>query len=207
MSRGDPSVRALLVVAIAIAPACTLQKDGTGELLALGSDVSVPDDTSESVVADSAAPETFVDSEAADTFVRDTSLPDAALPETAPACGEATGVLFEGHCYFMLTAAGQGAAKTACAAVSAHLVTVTSAREHEFLKTMGTGDRWIGLESPTPSNNRSDYRWITGEAKTVSSWYSADPDAMGPCVAMHGSLQQWVDRGCSQPNAAICERE
>jgi len=72
---------------------------------------------------------------------------------------------------------------------------------------MGAGDRWIGLLSPTPSNDRTAYVWVTGEAKTVEYWYSADPDALGPCVAMHGSLQQWVDRACTQANVVICERD
>lgn len=173
--------------------------DGLGAADTSASDGSVPD----TFAPDTSAPDTF----APDTLAPDTFAPDTAKPDTGPPCTEITGKLFAGHCYFTLTARDQPAAKSACAAAGAHLVTVGSSAEHDFLKTMGSGDRWIGLESKTPSNNRADYAWVTGEPKTFEQWYAADPDAMGPCAAMHGSLQAWVDRACSQSNAAICERE
>lgn len=176
----------------------TMAGDGTTP------DTSAPDSLApDTLVLDTFVPDTF----APDTFKPDTFVPDTFKPDTGAPCPEAAGMTFGGHCYFTLTARTQGAAKTDCAAVGAHLVTVTSDAEHEFLKTVGSGDRWIGLQSATPSNDRATYQWVTGETKTVSHWYSADPDGMGPCVAMHGTLQEWVDRGCAGPHAAICERE
>ena len=94
-----------------------------------------------------------------------------------------------------------------CVAAGAHLVTVSSLAEHTLLATVGTGDRWIGLQAAAPTNDRALYDWVTGEPKTVTYWYVNDPDNMGPCVALHGTLQEWVDRGCGDTNPAICERE
>ena len=214
---------------------CGFDSGGTGEDLAFGADV-LPEDASATgdALVDSAVvePDTTIDPDGTtapdttttpdttvvDTAVPDTATPDTAVPpdttvvdtappDTAPPCSEATGKMFGGHCYFMLGARAQGTARSDCAAVGAHIVTVTSTAEHDFLKTMGAGDRWIGLRAPSPSNDRATYVWVTGEAKSFDGWYTADPDNMGPCVAMHGTLQLWVDRACGDLNPAICERE
>ena len=129
---------------------------------------------------------------------------DAAPPV---ACSEDGGARSDGHCYFPIAPTTEPLAKEACIAAGAHLVTVSSLAEHTFLATVGTGDRWIGLSAAAPTNDRALYDWVTGEPKTVEYWYVADPDNMGPCVALHGTLQEWVDRGCGDVNAAICERE
>jgi len=128
----------------------------------------------------------------------------------AVACTEPGGQVYAGHCYFTLSARTQPEAKTDCAAVGAHLVTVTSSGEHTFLGGVGTGDRWIGLQADAPTNDRNLYKWVTNEAKPVSYWYPNDPDNMGPCVAFRSALspnESWVDRGCSELNVAICERQ
>jgi len=203
------SVRVVLLAALSWIAGCGFERQGTGDDLAFG-DASVATDSGST---DAATPDLAVDDALVlDTFVADTVVPDTFVVDTfpvdaAPPCSEPTGKMFGGHCYFLLAAGTQTAAKADCAAAKAHLVTVNSDAEHSFLATMGSGDRWIGLEAPMPTNDRAQYVWITGEAKTVSHWYAADPDAMGPCVAMHGTLQEWVDRGCVEPNAGICERD
>ncbi len=224
------AVRAVVVLSLISLAGCTVESGGTGGDLELLPDAlaETTESTADAVVDTSLASDTesvdttpldpadtlidtadtkVADTAVADTAVADTKVADTAVADTAPPCSEATGKMFGGHCYFTLTSRTQTAAVADCAAAGAHLVTVTSSAEHDFLKTVGTGDRWIGLKSPSPSNDRSTYQWITGEAKSFNAWYSADPDAMGPCVAMHGTLQQWVDRGCGDSNAAICERE
>lgn len=132
---------------------------------------------------------------------------DRDATATAVACAEPGGLVFAGHCYFPLTPRTQPQAKTDCAAAGAHLVTITSAPEQTFLATVGTGDRWIGLEAASPTNDRTLYTWVTGETVTASFWYVNDPDNLGPCVAQHGTIQEWVDRGCGDTNPAVCERE
>lgn len=133
----------------------------------------------------------------------------AQADHTVP-CSEPGARLFEGHCYFAQTPRSQSEAKAACASAGAHLVTVTSRAEHDFLAGIGTGDRWIGLQAAVPTNDRAQYKWITNEPTTVAFWYPNDPDNMGPCVAFRSALQSlesWVDRGCNESNPSICERE
>lgn len=225
------AVRAVVVLSLLSLAGCTVESGGTGGDLELFPDARVdttenaidatvdtslaadtgaldPEDTLDATLDSASTVDTkAVDTAVPDTKVVDTAVVDTAVPDTAPPCSEATGKMFGGHCYFTLTSRTQPTAVADCAAAGAHLVTVTSSAEHDFLKTVGTGDRWIGLKAPSPTNDRATYQWITGEGKSFNAWYSADPDNMGPCVAMHGTLQQWVDRGCGDSNAAICERE
>jgi len=149
--------------------------------------------------------------------------PDIKLPpdiKPPPPCTEANSGLFGGHCYFLVAASsGWTSAKNSCAALSVaghpvHLVTVTSAAEHTFVTTLpgGTGyGRWIGLQSAAPSNNKSDFSWITGEAATLDKWMAGRPHSAGACVVLHSPSYSppnvWEDDSCSTKYLHICERE
>ncbi len=181
--------------------ACGLELSGLGAL-GVENDGGAPE--ASTPVADAADAEMDVSSTDVADAGADVTI-DAGVP-----CTEADGKLFEGHCYFTLGARTQPQAKADCIEAGAHLVTVTSLPEHTFVGTVGTGDRWIGLEAASPTNDRNQYLWITGETKTVSYWYPNDPDNMGPCVAFRSELQpleSWVDRGCGESNVPICERQ
>lgn len=167
--------------------------------------------TSDSGVADGAPLPVAEASTTSDAHVEVDAGEDAAKDAAKPvACTEPGSSVFANHCYFTLTARTQTQAKTDCASAGAHLVTVTSLPEHQHVATVGTGDRWIGLQAASPTNDRAQYKWITGESSPVTYWYPNDPDNMGPCVAFRSALelsQSWVDRGCTESNVAICERE
>jgi hypothetical protein len=183
-------------------------------------DTSVPDtsvpDTS---VPDTAKPDTSApDTSAPDTSAPDTSAPDAPAPDgsatdsaadgAAVACTEPGGKVYNGHCYFALTANVTGdAAKAACETRGAHLVTITSLGEQAFVAAIRPGnDRWIGLRSTMTSSMPSAFKWVTAEPVTYSNWGGGQPNNGGLCVAMRGD-DSWNDRDCTETNETICERE
>ena len=174
---------------------------------ALGTRIDPDSPPDDAPVVDAASP-AIVDAMPMPDGEGDTSISvidDTGAPQVA--CSEDGGVRSDGHCYFPIAPTTQPLAQQVCVAAGAHLVTVSSLAEHTLLATVGTGDRWIGLQAAAPTNDRALYDWVTGEPKTVTYWYVNDPDNMGPCVALHGTLQEWVDRGCGDTNPAICERE
>lgn len=132
---------------------------------------------------------------------------DALPPETGVTCTETGAVLWNGHCYFTTTAAAEPAAKADCAARGAHLVTITSQGEQDVVAAVGSGDRWIGLESKKVTDQGADFAWITGEDSAYQHWAAGDPNSGGYCAALRGSDLGWVDRTCTDLYAPICERE
>jgi len=126
-------------------------------------------------------------------------------------CDSVGGRIYENHCYYAMTTpvSWEVGAKQACAA-PAHLVTLTSAGEHTFVTSiLPDQSRWIGLYRPTGSpKNPSAFVWITGEATTITRWYSSngEPDFDGECVRL-GPTNNWGDNPCSTAFPVICERE
>lgn len=199
--------RPLAIVFVTACVACGIDAVGTATGLASPGDAGgggVERDDAAVAAADGAAPEE--EEEAATDALADAAAEDTGSPLVP--CSEPGGVRSPAnHCYFPIAPTTQPAAQQACVAVGAHLVTENSLAEHSLLATVGAGDRWIGLSAAAPTNDRALYNWVTGEPKTVTYWYVNDPDNMGPCVALHGTLQEWVDRACGDTNPAICERE
>jgi hypothetical protein len=131
---------------------------------------------------------------------------DAAIP-----CTEVGAVSFGGHCYFALgTTNDFDAASSACMAVSAHLVTISSSAESTAVTPISTSvDRWMGLSknAADPATDAS-YQFITGEPRgTYSNWYPGEPNGSGNCVRMKAGGVQWADDDCANLHDAICERE
>jgi hypothetical protein len=123
-------------------------------------------------------------------------------------CAAVSGRVYQGHCYFARTTAvawNAGACPT-----PAHLVTITSAGEHDFVSNILSGEsRWIGLRrAANAPKNPTAYEWVTGEANTFSAWYSAngEPDFDGACVRI-GSPNLWGDHPCNAAFPVICERD
>jgi hypothetical protein len=138
--------------------------------------------------------------------------PDTTPPpiDTAPPlkCDEPLAAMHEGHCYIPINKRTYTVARDFCVSLGAHLVTITSAGEQEFLKTFGAAeDRWIGIASadPTP-DSPSDYAWITSEPVSYTHWDMGEPNFSGPCVRMRNT-GYWADQGCTNTIYGICERE
>src|SRR5262245_47788777 len=122
-------------------------------------------------------------------------------------CAEAGAKLWNGHCYFVIAPQPQAKAKSQCGAAGAHLVTVTQTEEDTLIRAFSGGrdEYWIGLESTAPSRERSDYRWITGEATGLAFWASSQPDEQATCVALSEEAG-WQDRPCDSLYEAVCEQ-
>ncbi len=131
-----------------------------------------------------------------------------APPVTCPEAG-AGGGIFNNHCYFLHATAGfQTAASTACSNAGAHLVTITTAAERDFVSTIGSGDRWIGLTrvSGTPLA-KSSFTWVTGETPVPDFWALNEPNGSSSLCGVIDSAGQFQDRLNTNNYMAICERE
>jgi hypothetical protein len=138
----------------------------------------------------------------------------AASSETAPspsssnaACTEAGASRFGGHCYFVLAAGSQASSQAACASRGAHLVTITSAAEQDHVARLSTASTWIGLTSPSATNDAASYRWLTGEARVVDFWHPGQPNDGHGCVVAHYTDRLWRDVTCTNTYPALCERD
>ncbi len=80
-----------------------------------------------------------------------------------------------GHWYrFESSPAGWATARAESAALGGYLVTVNSAPEGDFLRTLGVGTAWIGLlqnpASPGFSEPAGGWEWISGEPLNYTNW-------------------------------------
>lgn len=83
---------------------------------------------------------------------------------------------YNGHSYYRSTGtATWTGARDACAAMGGHLVTVTSAAENNFIYNLWPSG-WIGL---TDEAVEGQFRWITGEAYSYTSWNGGEPNNAG----------------------------
>jgi hypothetical protein len=83
---------------------------------------------------------------------------------------------YNGHSYYRSTGTMTWtAARTACANMGGHLVTVTSAAENNFIFNLWPSG-WIGL---TDEASEGTWRWVTGEAYSYSSWNPGEPNNSG----------------------------
>ena len=126
------------------------------------------------------------------------SCAQCVLPTTLPQytyIGE-----FNGHRYFKSnfnrrwTDAKSEAASLSGNGAVAHLVTVTSEAENNFLSS--AGEAWIGL---TDEITEGTYAWVTGEAYAYANWWPGEPNNGGAggnedyvYMNFYGSTK-WVD--------------
>jgi hypothetical protein len=83
---------------------------------------------------------------------------------------------YNGHSYYRSTGSMTWtAARQACLNMGGHLVTVTSAAENNFIFNLWPSG-WIGL---TDEVVEGQWRWVTGEAYSYSSWNSGEPNNSG----------------------------
>jgi hypothetical protein len=83
---------------------------------------------------------------------------------------------YNGHSYYRSTGnAFWTDARQACANMGGYLVTVTSAAENNFLFGLWPSG-WIGL---TDEVVEGQWRWVTGEAYSYTSWNPGEPNNAG----------------------------
>ena len=83
---------------------------------------------------------------------------------------------YNGHSYYRSTGSAFWlTAKAACENMGGHLVTVTSAAENSFIFNLWPSG-WIGL---TDEVTEGQWRWVTGETYSYSSWNSGEPNNAG----------------------------
>ncbi len=135
--------------------------------------------------------------------------PDTSTPVT---CNDPGGALFNtnGHCYFPISPSNEHAAQnTACTNAGGHLATATTSAERDFIKTIGTGDRWIGFTRTAGSPlDKASFSWVTGETPVPDFWKSGEPNGSGSLCGVINGNGEWEDRLCTGNNYnAVCERE
>jgi len=110
-----------------------------------------------------------------------------------------------GHCYFLVEGGSDDwfTQRDACAAAGAHLVTITSQEEQDFVEPIGGGDRWIGYSRI----GATEFSWLTGEPVTYEHWRQGEPNESGDACARLRDNGEWADRTCDNSHSAICERE
>ena len=80
---------------------------------------------------------------------------------------------YNGHSYYRSTSSAYWTdARTACANMGGHLVTVTTAAENTFIYNLWPSG-WIGL---TDEVTEGVWRWVTGETYSYTSWNPGEPN-------------------------------
>lgn len=83
---------------------------------------------------------------------------------------------YNGHSYYRSTgSAFWTIARQNCVSMGGYLVTITSAAENSFIFNLWPSG-WIGL---TDEVNEGQWRWVTGETYSYSSWNPGEPNNAG----------------------------
>lgn len=83
---------------------------------------------------------------------------------------------YNGHSYYRSTGSAFWTnARAACQAMGGYLVTVTTAAENNFIFNLWPSG-WIGL---TDEVNEGQWRWVTGEPYSYTSWNPGEPNNAG----------------------------
>jgi hypothetical protein len=129
------------------------------------------------------------------------------------------------HCYLVVHDMATFAdARTHCSSLGAHMVTLSSQDENDFVWSLDTNEHWIGAtDGKGPKEiGPGTYSWVTGEPFTYTDWSAGQPNASttscgdanggGDCYE-HCAFQwsggdkggEWNDRYCLHTIDAICE--
>uniref|UniRef100_G3NVP6 Aggrecan core protein n=1 Tax=Gasterosteus aculeatus aculeatus TaxID=481459 RepID=G3NVP6_GASAC len=113
---------------------------------------------------------------------------------------------FMGSCY--LDFAGRATwseAEQLCQEVNAHLVSIGSQEEQQFINSNGRDFQWIGLNDKDVQN---EFQWTDGSPLTFEIWRPNQPDnySEGDCVVMVGHEGgQWSDMPCDKHLSFTCK--
>ena len=92
-----------------------------------------------------------------------------------------------------------------CAAIGAHLVTLTSAAEQAFVHGAIARDAWIGAFQGV---GEGTWFWSTGERWDFTAWGANQPDDAGgneDCAHLVATTGLWNDRVCTARLPFVCE--
>ncbi len=144
------------------------------------------------------------------------------VAETAGGAGGSEGCTqtFADHCYqYFGTVATFDAAKAACEALGAHLVTISSGDENTFVWNLSGDEQWIGASDGKDQydNEVGTYTWVTSETWDYENWSEGQPNAVetdcpgDPNCYEHCAFQwdagAWNDRYCGHEIPYVCEFE
>ncbi|XP_033102168.1 C-type lectin lectoxin-Phi2-like [Anneissia japonica] len=100
-----------------------------------------------------------------------------------------------------------------CESMQAHLVTITSVDENEFVRDLFSGclfSFWIGYNDKITEGN---WEWVTGEPKVFEDWPYGEPSNQEEDCAwllayctFFGMADHWDDKQCDRPMATVCEK-
>ncbi len=139
---------------------------------------------------------------------------DAAPPDAAAIpCVEGNVNMVDpasGICYMLFNAGGtwnQASAGCNAAGNGAHLVTILSAAENTFVRSITTGVFYIGAADVATEGT---FLWVTGEAinATFSRWDGGEPNNNNgneDCAEMRDN-DTWNDTDCTDARRYVCKR-
>ncbi|MFH1438702.1 MAG: C-type lectin domain-containing protein [Pseudomonadota bacterium] len=118
-----------------------------------------------------------------------------------------------GHCTFVLDAemfegAGWSAAFNGCEAYDAHMVTITSADENNFVRQVAmtypwNTHFWIGLMRDWAG----EFYWNTGEPYHYTNWYADPVEYFATMKTSEPYNGRWLTAGCANAFPVVCEHE
>jgi len=108
----------------------------------------------------------------------------------------------DNHAYRILydLTSWQGAS-SACAGLGAHLATITSAEEMNFLTENVFIEAWIGASDRDVAG---EIAWITDEPFEFTAYAAGQPDEL-PEVCLTYTPDGWNDQACTATAAVLCE--
>jgi hypothetical protein len=129
------------------------------------------------------------------------------MPMASPAChGQIGYVSADGRCYFTLTEpVTWHKARDECQEAGAHLATLTSDGELEFVVSFAAEEyAWLGLSR----FGATKFSWITGEVFGFANWEPDAPrQAPESAAVIAPDTGLWSDRHPMEMHFALCETE
>lgn len=142
-----------------------------------------------------------------------TTIIDARVPLALTNTGAPVQWPENGHWYQLVTtAANWSNARAAAEAAGGYLVTITSAAENEFVRSIvaaSASGAWAGaFQPPGAPEPGGGWTWVTGEAWSYTNWAPSEPNNLGGENHLQFSSNgRWNDLTGSSTLAYVIERD